>query len=156
MEVIMTHTQPGVFPTTEESELARESSRQISAYLNTNAETQLIEIKGEDGLSHPVQLPVSALRLFVDILTELGDGNIVNIVPIHAELTSQEAADILNVSRPFLIKLLDESKIPHRMVGTHRRVLYSDVIQYKKSIDEQRQRALKNLAEQAQGLNMGY
>jgi excisionase family DNA binding protein len=143
-------------PTADEIMLARQSSREISAYLQTKAEIQSIEIKDDTGATHPVQVPVSALRLLVEVLTEIGEGNAVSIIPVHAELTTQEAADVLNVSRPFLVKLLEQKTIPHHKVGTHRRVYYQDVMNYKESIDSERRNALDELAKQAQELDMGY
>jgi len=143
-------------PTAEEVAIARESSRTLSAYLQTTAETQQIEITDDKGDSHPVRVPMSALRLLVDVLTEIGDGNAVSIIPIHAELTSQEAADVLNVSRPFLVQLLERGEIPFHKTGTHRRVRFQDVIAYKERIDAERSKALDALSEQAQTLRMGY
>jgi len=143
-------------PSPEEAVLARESGRTLSAVLATRAETQRIEIIDDKGSSHAVRLPVSALRLLIDVLTEIGEGNAVSIIPIHAELTTQEAADVLNVSRPFLVQLLERGEIPFHRVGTHRRVRYQDVLDYKERIDAQRRRSLEDLAEQAQKLNMGY
>jgi hypothetical protein len=126
-------------PTAEEVAIARESGRALSAYLQTRAETQQIEIFDDKGAAHPVRVPVSALRLLVDVLTEIGEGNAVSIIPIHAELTTQDAADVLNVSRPFLVQLLERREIP-----------------YKERIDVERSKALDALAEQAQALKMGY
>jgi excisionase family DNA binding protein len=143
-------------PTAEEVALARESGRALSAYLHTRAETQQIEIFDDKGAAHPVRVPVSALRLLVDVLTEIGDGNAVSIIPIHAELTSQDAADVLNVSRPFLVQLLERGEIPFHKIGTHRRVRYQDVINYKERIDIARSNTLDELAEQSQVLKMGY
>ena len=143
-------------PTAEEVAIARESSRALSALLQTRAQTQQIEIFDDKGASHPVRVPMSALRLLVDVLTEIGEGNAVSIIPIHAELTTQDAADVLNVSRPFLVQLLERGEIPFHKIGTHRRVRYQDVIAYKERIDAERSKALDALAEQAQALKMGY
>ncbi len=150
------HMPTRPLPTAEETALARESGRTLSAYLQTRAEAQQIEILDDKGAAHPVHIPVSALRLLVDVLTEIGEGNAVSIIPIHAELTTQEAADVLNVSRPFLVQLLERGEIPFHKIGTHRRVRYQDVLAYKERTDAERSKALDALAEQAQALNMGY
>ncbi len=153
-----THSPTHSLPTAEEVAIARESGRALSAYLQTRAETQQIEIFDDKGAAHPVRVrvPVSALRLLVDVLTEIGEGNAVSIIPIHAELTTQDAADALNVSRPFLVQLLERGEIPFHKIGTHRRVRYQDVMAYKARIDAERSKALDALAEQAQALDMGY
>jgi excisionase family DNA binding protein len=103
-----------------------------------------------------VVIPATAARLFTDILEQLSEGNTVTVLPHQVELTTQQAAELLNVSRPYLIGLLDGGKIPCRKVGTHRRIYAKDVIVYKRSIDAKRSRALDELAKQAQELNMGY
>lgn len=151
-----TNQLPQAMPTAEEVALARESGRALSAYLQIRSETQQIEICDDKGATHPVRVPMSALRLLVDVLTEIGEGNAVSIIPVHAELTTQEAADVLNVSRPYLVKLLETKQIPFHKTGTHRRVRYQDVIAYKERIDTDRRKALDALAEQAQELGMGY
>lgn len=143
-------------PTERESQLAEESSRALSSYVRDDEE-QTIRVISEGGRrEEPVTIPAVAFRLLVNILMQMAQGNAVALIPMHAELTTQEAADILNVSRPFLVKLLEEGEIPSRKVGTRRRVLYRDVAEYKRRIDERRRATLDELATQAQELGMGY
>jgi excisionase family DNA binding protein len=103
-----------------------------------------------------IVIPAAVARLFKDILTQMSEGNTVTILPLPVELTTQQAANLLNLSRPYLIGLLAGGKIPYRKVGTHRRIYAKDVLAYKKAIDSDRNRALNELAKQAQELNMGY
>lgn len=143
-------------PSASEVELARNSSR-VLAGLNLK-KNRTVDIYLEAGNHHhnSVTLPLSAFKLLVNILTQMAEGNAVTLIPVHAELTTQEAADLLNVSRPFLIRLLEEKKIPFRKVGTRRRVLFQDLMYYKGKIDAARRKTLDELANEAQELDMGY
>lgn len=108
------------------------------------------------GHEETIELPASAVKLLVEILEAMASGRAVTIMPQNAEVTTQQAADFLNVSRPFLIQLLDGKKIPFRMVGTHRRILFEDIRHYKEAIDAKRRKVLDELAAEAQELGMGY
>ncbi|MFN0197776.1 MAG: excisionase family DNA-binding protein, partial [Planctomycetaceae bacterium] len=108
------------------------------------------------GREDAIRLPMSAVRMLIDILTEMAKGNAVTLIPIHAELTTQQAADLVNVSRPFLVEQLEKGVIPYRMVGTHRRVLFKDLMDYKRNIDEKRLKVLEELSALDQELGLGY
>jgi excisionase family DNA binding protein len=145
-------------PTEEEAMLARSSSQRLTAYLQDRSPQRTIRIMKDGDLEEEesVIIPASAFDLLIEVLTQMAEGNAVTIVPLHAELTTQETADILNVSRPYFVELLETGKIPFRKVGTRRRILCEDVLNYKKGIDSQRAKVLEELAAQAQELDMGY
>lgn len=145
-----------LLPDEHEIAAAVESSRTLAAFLSTASQTQRIELLNEDNQRQVVEVPTFALRLFGEILSELALGNAVKVVPIHAELTTQEAADLLNVSRPHLVKLLEDGLIPHTKTGRHRRVKFADLVGYKDKRDEASRAAMDELAAQAQALRMGY
>jgi excisionase family DNA binding protein len=127
------------------------SSQQLAAHLG-NAGLRL-ELK-TGTTSEELVLPPSALRLLVRILTEIGQGNAVTLTPIRAELTTQQAADLLNVSRPHLVKLLDQGAIPSRKVGSHRRVELEDLLVYKRNFLAKRHAALDELQALSQELDL--
>jgi excisionase family DNA binding protein len=144
-----------VAPTDAESLQAQESSRRLAPLLHERSRMTL-RVAADEGSGELLVLPAPALRLLSDILTEMARGNAVTLIPIHAELTTQQAADFLSVSRPYLVNLLESGAIPFRKVGTHRRVAFGDLASYKRRADAERSRALDELAEQAQDLGMGY
>ena len=110
----------------------------------------------DGGKERPLELPVGAVAMLMEILEAMAAGRGVTLIPENAELTTVQAADVLNVSRPFLIKLLDESVFPHRKVGKHRRIRMEDVMAYKAAIDREREAILGQLAREAQEGGMGY
>lgn len=86
----------------------------------------------------------------------MAEGKSVTLFPSDAEISTQEAADLLNVSRPYVVSLLKKGDIPFTKVGTHRRILLSDIIAYDKQLQKNRNSKLNFLAKQAQELNLGY
>ncbi len=141
-----------LLPTDSEAQLARESSRLLAANLG-QGETARLRFADAN---QEIDVPVSALRLLVDILVQMAEGYAVSIVPVHAELSTQQAADFLNVSRPYLVGLIERGELPYRKVGTHRRILFKDLIEYRSRTQVKRKEVLDELAEQAQELGMGY
>jgi excisionase family DNA binding protein len=138
-------------PNEQESEMARDSSRKLSPFTRQNLR---VTIPGNSELE--IELPAIAVDALVRILTEMAAGNAVTLIPVHAELTTQEAASLLNVSRPYLVRLLEEGKLKFRKIGTHRRVLCSDLMEFKQRIDADRDQALADLAADAQENGTGY
>jgi excisionase family DNA binding protein len=138
-------------PNTEDAGLARLSAQELSALLARMPRAERARVK-LDG--HDLILPRQALALLRDILSEMAQGNAVTIVPTHAELTTQEAANILNVSRPYLVKLLETGEIAHHKINKHRRIRFEDLMAYKQEQAKKSSKALDDLAKQAQQLGM--
>jgi len=101
-------------------------------------------------------LPPSAQELLLEIIGNIAEGKAISLIPINSELTTQQAANFLNVSRPFLIGLLDQGKIKYKKVGTHRRVVFEDLVKYKKLSYEKSMEILDELIRESQELNLGY
>lgn len=149
----MSGLQQHALPDSDAAALAHASAGELSRLLVNLPEAERAQVK-LDG--HDLILPRQALALLRDILVEMAQGNAVTIVPTHAELTTQEAANILNVSRPHLVKLLSDGAIPFSKTGTHRRIRYQDLMAYKAESQQRSLQALDELAELAQQHDMGY
>ena len=143
-----------VIPNEKDRAIAAESRRRLGGLLRSNPPASLRI--GTGRAAKEIALPSIAVRFLFDLLTHMGRGNAVAVVPIQSDLTTQQAADLLSVSRPYLVGLLESKKLPFHKVGTHRRVLFKDVIAYKKSLDGKRSNALDDLTKQAQELGLGY
>ncbi|NOT68943.1 MAG: helix-turn-helix domain-containing protein [Methylophilaceae bacterium] len=141
-------------PTTPEIEAAKQSSRMLSKY--ADADRVQLTLRANNGAPEDLVLPGQVMQLLLDIVSEMAKGNAISLVPIHHELSTQEAANLLNVSRPHLVSLLEKNELPHRKVGAHRRVLASDVLAYKASLLDKRNKALDELTAMSQELGMGY
>ena len=143
-------------PSEADTVLARESLQRLSHILGADKSDLRIHIQGDEQPGEDITLPMPAFRLLKDILAEMAKGHAVTLLPVRAELTTQQAADLLNVSRPFLIGLLEDGKIPFRLVGQHRRVRLDDLMAYKRKDDDARRRIADELTADAQELGMGY
>ena len=137
-----------------DSALARDSGARLARAVSSAPHAAMTISVGT--LAEPISLPPSAAKLLIEGLAELGKGNEVRLLSVHAELTTQEASELLNLSRPYVVRLLDGGKIPSHKVGTHRRVRLDDVLAYKRELDADRLDALKKLVAEAQELDMGY
>jgi excisionase family DNA binding protein len=140
--------------TAQEVAQARTSGQRLSRY-RSRVEPLSIRVVDCDQ-EQPLELPAGAVALLMDILEAMAAGRGVSIIPESAELTTVQAATILSVSRPYVIKLLAEGAIPYRKVGKHRRILREDVMTYKNRIDQEREAVLDQLAADAQANDMGY
>jgi len=139
-------------PSEAEAILAKETSLVLASLAPTTDPLQL-RVLGDPSAA-TVKLPASAVRMLIHILEVIARGNAVTLIPIHAELTTQEAADMLNISRPSLIQLLDQGKLEYRPVGTHRRVRFEAIMAYKRRADAERRAVLAELAAYDQELGL--
>ena len=134
--------------------------RNLASFAHTNEQlpsdlgmTVRMRTGGSDA---EVTLPLSLARAVAATLSEVADGHAVHVVSATEEMTTSEAADVLNVSRPFFVKLLEQGAFPFRLVGTHRRVRRADILAYKRQMYREAEAALQELADEAQDLGLGY
>jgi excisionase family DNA binding protein len=146
----MATLNPPHLPSEDEAQRARQLSERLTRYAGQDL---TLYINGETA---PLVLGQNLLALLQEILTQTAMGSSVAVIPQGAELTTQEAADLLKVSRPFLVGLLEAGEIPHRKVGSHRRVSLSDLLAYQARARAEQEEALHQLQQQAQKLKMGY
>jgi excisionase family DNA binding protein len=138
----------------DDEELAQRAVRRIGEYLTTHPGADPVAIQGELAGDDALVVPREAAVLLAKVLGFLAIGEGVTVVPDAAELTTQQAAEFLNVSRPYLIKLLESDRIPFRLVGTHRRVRFRDLRAYKSRDDLDRRRAADELTGLSQELGL--
>lgn len=139
-------------PTKTERRVALASYEALSSTLSQlNSDIVDVEITGR---KDKIELPLSALKFLEEILKKMSQGNIISIVPLATEVTTQKAAEILGCSRPHLVKMLQAGEIPFTMVGRHRRIMIEDVMRYKKKKKEQQKQYLKEImsADEEDGL----
>jgi len=147
-----TNSRPPQLPPEDEIAQAKVASRQLARLMPEGRGP--LQLVTDDNRHEMITIPPGALRLLVDILTQLGQGRGVSIIPEKAELTTQEAADYLNVSRPYVVKLVESGKLNARMVGTRRRVAFEDLIRFDDEDRKTRRAALDELAKLDQELGL--
>jgi excisionase family DNA binding protein len=136
-------------------QLAAEFRQTLGALAQATDDTT-ITVTGEEGTTSEIRIPAAALRILFAALSEMASGNGVSLLPLNAELTTQQAADLLNVSRPYLVGLLEKGEMPFRFVGNQRRVRLQEVVTYKARSDVDRRAALDELARLGQEIGIGY
>jgi excisionase family DNA binding protein len=144
--------RPPQMPAEDEVTQARDAGRQLARLLpDDNGSLRLVT---DDNRHEMIAIPPGALRLFVDVLTQLGQGRAVTLLPQRAELTTQEVADYLNVSRPYVVGLIEQNKLPARKVGTRRRIAFEDLVRFEGQDRAKRRTALDELARIDQELGL--
>ncbi|GGO47147.1 helix-turn-helix domain-containing protein [Streptomyces lasiicapitis] len=135
----------------EKQESANQALSRVRDYLAEHQDASQVRVTVQDGVDRePLVLPREAVELLASLLAHLGAGRAVSIVPSDAELTTQQAADMLNVSRPFLIGLLDAEEIEYRTVGSHRRITASSLLEYQRRDDHRRRLVADELTQLGQ------
>ncbi len=138
-------------PSEQESELAASGGRMLAACIGSGEKGQLRMIVGDQDIT----VPVKAVQMLADILKQMALGNAISIIPIHAELTTQQAADFLSVSRPYLIKnILDTNKLPYHLSGNRRKVFFKDLMEYKAKQKAASKEAMTRLAKVSQEMEL--
>jgi excisionase family DNA binding protein len=151
MLALLDQEKQPIVVTDEEALIAREALGKLKPLAEAKTDVKIRVLEKPEVV---VPLPALAVEFVVDFLTAMVERKPFSVIPHAAELTTQQAADFLNVSRPFLVKLLDKGEIPHRVVGTHRRVLVSDLITYKNKSDEARKAAIAKMVAVSQKLGI--
>ncbi len=143
-------------PTRREQKIAQENLDAVEKIVQKHDAAQKpieIEITGEK--TH-IKIPPTAFRFLNMVLQLMAKGKAITIIPTDTEISTQQAAEMLNVSRPHIVKLLEKEELPYHKVGTHRRIKLKDLEEYREKMDKKRRKLLEELAKQAQELDMGY
>ena len=143
--------------TKEEQEIAKSGVKNFQAVCQSvkSSKKTEVQIKVQD-TDEFIIIPKKALTILSTVIEYMAEGKSISIIPAESELSTQQVADILKVSRPHLVKLLEARIIPFKKVGSHRRILLKDVMEYKGQLAKERESQLEFLSNQAQNLNLGY
>lgn len=140
-------------PNDREVEDARQSSRILSPRVQRDQPLEL-QVVGNYQQAETIHLPPIAVQMLLKILVHLSEGKAITIVPTQAELTTQQAADLLNISRPSLVRLLEHGAMPFHKVGSHRRILFSDLRAFQEQTQRAREASLADLSALSQELGL--
>lgn len=139
----------------QEVEMAKVAQRCIMEALD-HSRAAVITLT-TDTNEHPrIDLPPQALKFIGQLLGAMSERKPIVLMPADKELSTVEAAHFLSVSRPFVVKEIEEGRLPHRMVGTHRRVAFEDLLAYARKMREKQAAALERMAENARELGLDY
>ena len=141
--------------TVEEADMARSAQRCIMAALD-HSKAATITLESDDGSQPAIQLPPQALRFIAQLLGVLSERKPVVLMPLSQELSTVEAANFLNVSRPFVIKEIESKRLACRMVGSHRRIAFDDLQAYASQTRADQKGALQRMADNARELGLDY
>jgi excisionase family DNA binding protein len=143
-----------ITPSESDALLAGKTSKRLLAALLKKQPAYPVQLLGEGQSADQIEIPAPAMRLLVDALAEMAQGHAVTLLLVQEEITTQQAADLLNVSRPYVVQLLEEGAIPFRKVGTRRRIRLEDVMRYKQETYNQRLQVLDELTAYDQELGL--
>jgi len=153
--MLATPPTDAIAPTAQDARIARQSSAALAPLIDDSANSlPHILLRTKDNSEADIALPPSVLRLLLGALQEMAKGNAVTLMPLQSELTTQQAADMMRVSRPSLIKMLDERKLPYRKIGAHRRILYSDVLRFVEAEHARRVQVMDALVAETERLGL--
>lgn len=140
-------------PSAAEALLAREVSRALEQR-NAAEQTLSLLVTATENKMTTIELPKSAASLLIEILKQMAEGNAVSLLPVEPEITTQQAADLLCVSRPYLVGMIEKGELPARMVGNQRRLPLKDVLAYRQENQAKRKQALDELSAYDQELGL--
>ena len=148
-------TSEAITPTDHDTEVARTSSAALAPMLLENGQSEAhLRFVGKGPQVSDIVLPPSAVRILLSALQEMAKGHSVTLLPVDTEITTQQAAELMRISRPSLIKMLDEKKLPYRKVGAHRRVRYDDVVHYLETERARRKKVMEELVAETESLGL--
>jgi len=139
----------------QDAEMARAAQRYIMAALDHSRAVSIM-LTDDEGNQPVIQVPPQALKVIAQVLGAMSERRPIVVMRSKQEVSTVEAANFLNVSRPFVIKEIEQGRLPYRMVGTHRRIAFDDLVQYAEKMRARQQSALDRMADNAHELGLDY